>query len=79
MGLHKRDLSLLLQLQQAAKRRGAGCKAAGSIYINPTLNKVNYSGGLCPAPKKDLTNAASPPLFRKIPFINSESSRFYFV
>jgi len=36
MGLHKRDLSLLLQLQQFFN-------GIGSIYINPTLNKVNYS------------------------------------
>ena len=45
MGLHKRDLSLLLQLQ---KNLGG----IGSIYINPTLNKVNYSVDS----KKDLTN-----------------------
>src|SRR6266481_1528612 len=45
MGLHKRDLSLLLQLQ---KNFGG----MGSIYINPTLNKVNYSVDS----KKDLTN-----------------------
>jgi hypothetical protein len=36
MGLHKRDLSLLLQLQQFFN-------GIGSIHINPTLNKVNYS------------------------------------
>nr|YP_010555419.1 LAGLIDADG endonuclease [Ramaria cf. rubripermanens]UYR22167.1 LAGLIDADG endonuclease [Ramaria cf. rubripermanens] len=36
MGLHKRDLSLLLQLQKNLGR-------IGSIYINPNINKVNYS------------------------------------
>lgn len=36
MGLHKRDLSLLLQLQQFLG-------GIGSIHINKTLNKVNYS------------------------------------
>jgi len=36
MGLHKRDLSLLLQLQ-----RFLG--GIGSIHVNPILNKVNYS------------------------------------
>jgi hypothetical protein len=45
MGLHKRDLSLLLQLQQIFG-------GIGSIYINPTLNKVNYSVDS----KKYLTN-----------------------
>lgn len=36
MGLHKRDLSLLLQLREFLG-------GIGSIYINPTLNKVNFS------------------------------------
>jgi len=36
LGLHKRDLSLLLQLQQFLG-------GIGSIHINPILNKVNYS------------------------------------
>jgi LAGLIDADG endonuclease len=36
MGLHNRDLSLLLQLQQFLG-------GIGSIHINTTLNKVNYS------------------------------------
>jgi hypothetical protein len=45
MGLHKRDLSLLLQLQQFLG-------GIGSIHVNQTLNKVNYSVDS----KKDLTN-----------------------
>jgi hypothetical protein len=45
MGLHKRDLSLLLQLQKCLG-------GIGSIYINPTLNKVNFSVDS----NKDLTN-----------------------
>jgi len=45
MGLHKRDLSLLLQLQQFLG-------GIGSIHINNTLNKVNYSINS----NKDLTN-----------------------
>ena len=45
MDLHKRDLSLLLQLQEFLG-------GIGSIYISPTLNKVNYSIDS----KKDLTN-----------------------
>jgi hypothetical protein len=34
MGLHKRDLSLLLQQFLGG---------IGSIHVNPLLNKVNYS------------------------------------
>jgi hypothetical protein len=45
MGLHKRDLSLLLQLQQFLG-------GIGSIHINPTRNLVNYSIDS----KKDITN-----------------------
>jgi hypothetical protein len=45
MGLHQRDLSLLLQLQQYLN-------GIGSIHINSTLNKVNYSIDS----KKDLIN-----------------------
>lgn len=45
MDLHKRDLSLLLQLQEFLG-------GIGSIYISPTLNKVNYSIDS----KKDLRN-----------------------
>lgn len=45
MGLHKRDLSLLLQLQQFLG-------GIGSIHINSTQNKVNYSIDS----NKDLTN-----------------------
>jgi len=45
MGLHKRDLSLLLQLQQFLG-------GIVSIHVNQTLNKVNYSVDS----KKDLTN-----------------------
>lgn len=45
MGLHKRDLSLLLQLQQYLG-------GIGSIYKNSTINKVNYSIDS----KKDLLN-----------------------
>jgi LAGLIDADG endonuclease len=44
MGLHNRDLSLLLQLQQ-------NLGGIGSIHINSTLNKVNLSVDS----KKDLT------------------------
>ena len=36
MGLHKRDLTLLLLLQQFLG-------GVGTIHENPTLNKVNYS------------------------------------
>ena len=36
IGLHKRDLTLLLQLQQFLG-------GIGSIHISPALNKVNYS------------------------------------
>ena len=36
IGLHKRDLSLLLQLREFLG-------GIGSIYINPILNKVNFS------------------------------------
>ena len=35
MGLHKRDLSLLLQLREFLG-------GIGSIYINPNLNKVHF-------------------------------------
>jgi hypothetical protein len=45
VGLHKRDLSLLLQLQKILG-------GIGSIHISPTLNKVNYSV----YSKKDLTS-----------------------
>jgi hypothetical protein len=45
MGLHKRDLSLLLQLQQILG-------GVGSIHKNPARNLVNYSIDS----KKDLTN-----------------------
>ena len=45
MGLHKRDLSLLLQLQQFLG-------GIGSIHVHPALNKVNFSIDS----KKDLIN-----------------------
>jgi len=45
MGLHKRDLCLLLQLQQFLG-------GIGSIHIDKTFNKVNYSVDS----NKDLTN-----------------------
>ena len=67
IGLHKRDFPLLLQLQQFLG-------GIGSIYINPILNKVNFSIDS----KKDLTYLFGAS-FRKIPVVNSKSCRFYFV
>ena len=51
MGLHKRDLPLLLQLQQ-------NLGGIGSIHIIPTRNLVNYSIDS----KKDLTSFGRRPM-----------------
>jgi len=66
MGLHKRDLSLLLQLQQFLG-------GIGSIHINNTLNKVNYSINS----NKDLTNLIIN--LEKYTLLTQKKSRFYFV
>jgi hypothetical protein len=67
MGLHKRDLSLLLQLQ---KYLGG----IDTIHINQNLNKVNYSIDS----KKEKRFIKYYYSYRKIPLINSKSCRFYF-
>ena len=63
MGLHKRDLPLLLQLQQ-------NFGGMGSIHINPTLNKVNYSVDS----KKDLTNLIL--YLEKYPLLTQKAADF---
>ena len=68
MGLHKRDLTLLLLLQQYLG-------GVGTIHKNPKKqkNKVNYSIDS----KKELIVLITN--LRKVSFINSKRSRFYSV
>jgi len=63
MGLHKRDLSLLLKLQQCLG-------GIGSIYIDPNLNKVNFSVDS----KKDLTNLIIQ--LEKYPLLTQKAADF---
>jgi hypothetical protein len=64
LDLHKRDVSLLLNLQQ-------GLGGIGSI--NSNLNKVTFAVNY----KQDLKKTDYS--FRKISFINTKSSRFYII
>jgi len=63
IGVHKRDLSLLLQLQQYLD-------GIGSIYIHPTLNKVNYSVDS----NKQLVNLINH--FDKYPLLTQKAADF---
>jgi hypothetical protein len=63
MGLHKRDLSLLLKLQQCLG-------GIGSIHINSNLNKVNLSVDS----KKDLTKLIIQ--LEKYPLLTQKASDF---
>jgi hypothetical protein len=63
MGLHKRDLPLLLKLQQ-------GLGGIGSIHIHSTLNKVNFSINS----KQDLTNLII--FLEKYPLLIQKSADF---
>jgi hypothetical protein len=64
LGLHIRDLSLLLQLQQFLG-------GIGSIYTNTALNKANYQ--IDSRYAKERSNNLNYS-FRKVSFINSKSS-----
>ena len=68
IGVHKRDLSLLIQLQQFLG-------GIGSIHVYSFRNIVNYSVDS----NKDLTNLINH--FEKYPLLTLQrtSSRFYFV
>lgn len=63
IGVHKRDLSLLLQIQQFLG-------GIGSIYIHPTRNIVNYSVDS----NKDLTNLINH--FEKYPLLTKKAADF---
>lgn len=63
MGLHKRDLTLLLLLQQILG-------GVGTIYEYPTINKVNYSINS----KKDLTNLINH--LQKYPLLTKKAADF---
>jgi hypothetical protein len=65
MGLHKRDLSLLLKLQQCLG-------GIGSIHINSNLNKVNLSVDS----KKDLTKLIIQ--LEKYPLLTQKAADFIF-
>jgi LAGLIDADG endonuclease len=64
MGLHKRDLYLLKQLQHFLG-------GIGSIYVYSTSNKVNYSIDS----KKDLTNLIIH--LEKYPLLTHKAADFY--
>ena len=66
MGLHKRDLTLLLLLQQ-------NLGGVGTIYEHPTINKVNYSI----SSKKDLTILINH--LKKYPLLTQKAADFIFV
>lgn len=63
IGVHKRDLSLLLKLQEI-------WGGIGSIYLNPTRNMVNYSVDS----NKDLTNLINH--FEKYPLLTQKAADF---
>ena len=63
IGVHKRDLSLLLKLQEF-------WGGMGSIYLNPTRNMVNYSVDS----NKDLTNLINH--FEKYPLLTQKAADF---
>ena len=63
MGLHQRDLTLLLLLQQILG-------GVGTIYEHPTINKVNYSINS----KKDLTNLINH--LEKYPLLTQKAADF---
>jgi hypothetical protein len=63
MGMHKRDLSLLTQLQQFLG-------GIGSIHINESINKVNYSIDSV----KDLTHLINH--FEKYPLLTQKAADF---